>query len=193
MLFFKQKNKINDHSRNFYLVSNALIMLATFMLVPIYALFITDLGGTVLHASITAGVFYLVASIFALIFGRMIDKLKHDRSFLILGYVIIATGYLLLLFATSFWHIILIQVYLGIADALIYPAFDSIFVRHINKKYEHAEWGALESTRYLTMFTGAILGGVIVNYSSFQILFIVMIGICLASLVNVVLMPKQIR
>jgi MFS family permease len=193
MFFSRKKERLRNRSRHIYLITNALIMLSTFMLVPIYALFVTSLGGTVLHASIIAATFYLTASIGALVFGRLIDKYNHDRLFLMAGYLIISSGYLLLLFATSFWHLIFIQIYLGIADAIIYPAFDTLFARHLNRKEEHAEWAALESTRYLTMFVGASIGGVIVNWAGFNVLFVVMACICFASFINMVLTPKELQ
>jgi MFS family permease len=193
MFFSRKKERLRNRSRHIYLMTNALIFLSTFMLVPIYALLVTSLGGTILHAGIAASTFYLTASIGALIFGRLIDKFKHDRTFLMIGYLIISSGYFFLTFADQFWHLILLQIYLGIADAIIYPAFDTLFSRHINRKEAHLEWGSLESMRYLTMFAGAIIGSAIVNWGSFDALFVIMGCICFGAFLNTLFTPKELR
>ena len=167
-MFFSFKKKKN-RARHAYLIINSLVMLSTFMLVPIYALFINSMGGSVLHVSIIVSVFYLTASLGSLSINRLIGKLNCNKRLLTVGYLMIGLGYFSLIFAFSFWHLILIQIFLGLADAIIYPSFDALFANNINKAEEQAEWGSFESVRYFTMFAGAIVGGIVVNWAGFDV------------------------
>ena len=67
--------------------TNAMILLAGAMLGPIYALFVEDIGGDLLDASIAWAVFALAAGFTTLITGKYADKIKESELILVLGYV----------------------------------------------------------------------------------------------------------
>lgn len=162
------------------------------MLVPIYALFVTSIGGTIFHASLVAAVFYLTAGVGSMIMGRILMRVKNKRLTLIIGYLVLAAGYALLLGTNGILYLVLVQVFLGIGESIATPSFDTLFTKHLVPHHESEEWGAWESTRYLTMFTGSFLGGAIAFYAGFPILFSLMAGMCLVSAIYLLFIPKKL-
>ncbi len=74
--------KHNHHLLNrplrILLITNGLTLLAGGMLGPIYALFVEKVGGDLLDASLTGGMFSLAASLTTLIMGKYTDKVKEE-------------------------------------------------------------------------------------------------------------------
>ena len=89
------------------LITNALILIAGAMLGPIYALFVEKVGGSLLDASLTGGIFALVAGITTLIAGRYADKIKEKRYIVAFGYSLMGVGFFLYTFVNSifFWFV----------------------------------------------------------------------------------------
>ncbi|MBU5688339.1 MAG: hypothetical protein KQA41_02115 [Candidatus Aenigmarchaeota archaeon] len=59
------------------LFTNSLVMIAGAMLGPIYALFVEDVGGNLLDASITNSIFFLAAGITSIFAGSIQTILKN--------------------------------------------------------------------------------------------------------------------
>src|SRR3989339_431232 len=174
------------------IITNALVWIATFMLVPVYALFVTSVGGTILDVSLVAAVFYLTAGLGSLVMGRVLTGIQDKKKMLIIGYLIVALGYFFLMGVTSLFQIILIQILLGIGEAIYFPSFDTLFTKHLVSHHESEEWGVWESTRYLTMFAGSFLGGAIAFWAGFPVLFLIMSGLCLVSAFYLFFVSKKI-
>lgn len=67
------------------LLSNSLILISLAMLVPVYALFVKQVGGGALSAGFTAGALGIASAISALISGKVIDKIRPTQVRLILA------------------------------------------------------------------------------------------------------------
>ena len=80
------------------LVTNFLIILSSEMLGPIYAFFIEDVGGGVLEAGMTVFAFSIAGGITTILSGRFLDlHRKHARNVVVIGYLLISTGFFLLM------------------------------------------------------------------------------------------------
>ena len=77
------------------LITNGLVLLASAMLGPIYALFVENIGGDLLDASLTGGLFALAAGITTLVAGRFADKNKRGDLIVVFGYTLMGIGFLL--------------------------------------------------------------------------------------------------
>ena len=85
------------------LLTNGLVLLAGAMLGPIYALFVEEIGGSLLDASLTGGIFALAAGITTLLAGRYADKKKRTEFMVASGYLVMAVGFVLYMFVDSLW------------------------------------------------------------------------------------------
>ncbi len=190
MLHKKRSQK--KRALNILVLTNALILIAGAMMGPIYALFVEEIGGSLLDASLTGTVFALAAGITVLIVGRITDKIKQQRYVVIFGYLMMALGFFLYLFVDSIWFLFIIQIIIGFGEAIYSPAFDAIYSRHTTDHHEGSEWALWESMMYFTTAAGAFVGGLLAYRFGFDTIFVVMTALCLISAAYLALIPKKI-
>lgn len=174
------------------LFTNALILIAVAMLGPIYALFVEKVGGDLLDASLSGGVFALAACITTLIAGKYADKTKNDKVIVFVGYSLMGIGFLLYIVVNSIWYLFLVQVLIGFAEAIYSPAFDALFSKHICICKAGREWGSWEAMNYLSGALGAIMGGFIIANFGFNTAFVIMAVMCFSSALYIFFLPKKI-
>lgn len=190
MFFFKRKR--NKRALNILVLTNALILIAGAMMGPIYALFVEEIGGDLLDASLTGTVFALAAGVTVLAVGRITDKVKQQRYVVIFGYLMMALGFFLYLFVSSIWFLFIIQIIIGFGEAIYSPAFDAIYSQHTTKHHEGREWAMWESMMYFTTAGGALVGGLLAYNLGFDAIFIAMTGLCLISAIYLAVIPKKV-
>lgn len=161
------------------LFSNAFIHVAAGLLAPIYALYVNKIGGNLLDASFASGTFALAAGITTLVSAKYADKTKNTKLIIVLGYLVVGLGYLLYTQVHSIYTLLLVQILIGLATAIYVPAFDRIYTASMSPTKIGREWGAWDAMAYFTTAIGAFLGGAIVTLFGFNVMFIVMAGLCL--------------
>ncbi len=174
------------------LFADALVSIAAAMLGPIYALFVEELGGKLLDASFTVAAFALAGIITTLLTGVWVDRLKNKKLLLAFGYCMMGLGFVLFSFANTVKLVLIIQFVIGIADALVAPAYDALFSYYINRKKAGKEWGAWEASGYFANFIGATTGGILVSALGFKPVFWIMAVICWASGLYILKLPHKI-
>lgn len=174
------------------LITDALVLIAGAMLGPIYALFVKDLGGTLLDASISGGIFALSAALTTLVAGNFTDRLKDSEMIVIFGYSLMGVGFLLYILVDSIFTLFLVQMIIGVAEAIYAPAFDTSYSRHVTIRKAGREWGAWEATKYITAAIGSIIGGFIVIKFGFNFIFLIMALLCFSSALYIYKLPRRI-
>jgi len=101
-------------------------------------------------------------------------------------------GFLLYLWADSIWFIFLLQVLIGIGEAIYSPAYDAIYSKHLDGHQSGKQWGAWEAMRYFVGTLGAIVGGFIVTQFGFPVIFIAMAILCFSSALYMYLLPRKV-
>ena len=164
-----------------YIYWDLVINSAWGLLGPVFAIFLLEkiaVGDIVNGAKIAgfATLFYwLTRSILQIPIGHYLDK-NHgeidDFWFYVIGVIITGLVPFGFLFSYLPWHIYLLQVFHAIGMSMIIPSSYAIFIRHIDKGREAYESG-LDSTLLGVGagITGAI-GGIMVGYIGFQLIFI---------------------
>jgi predicted MFS family arabinose efflux permease len=163
-----------NHAIRVLLATNALILLASAMLGPIYAIFVTKIGGDLMDASIASFLFAVTAGLITLLTGTFSDKVRHSDLIIVLGYLLIGTGFFLYLFVDSIAGLFCIQALIGMGEAIYSPAFDKLYSQHLDRGEYGSEWGTWESMNYFTAAFGALLGGLLVTTYGFSALFLSM-------------------
>jgi len=162
-----------------------MILMASAMLGPIYALFVEKVGGDLMDASISGGIFALVAGLTSLISGKYSDKIKENELIVVLGYLIIGFGFLLYFWVSSIFFLFIVQAIIGLGEAIYSPAFDAVYSKHLDGHKSGRQWGAWESMNYFTMAIGSVAGGSLVTIFGFQILFLIMAILCFSSAIYI--------
>ncbi|NUM25572.1 MAG: MFS transporter [Candidatus Buchananbacteria bacterium] len=187
-----QKKPLFNLPLKILLVTNSIILLAGAMFGPIYALFVEDIGGDLMDASFAGGIFALAAGITTLVSGKYSDRVKENELIVVAGYMIMGLGFLLLSICTSVWFLLLIQILIGLGEAVYSPAFDAVYSKHLDKNHAGKQWGAWESINYFSLAVGAVVGGVIVTLTNFNVLFILMAMMSFASGIYIYLLPRKV-
>lgn len=174
------------------LITNSLILLAGAMLGPIQAIFVGMVGGDLMEAGIASGIFSFVAGITVLLSGRFTDKLKEPELVVVVGYMIMAAGFLSYLFVNSVVLLFLAQIVIGFGDAIYNPAFDALYSKHLDSTKAGSQWGMWEATNYFTAAIGAIIGGIIAKNFGFTPVFISMAVLCILSATYIYFLPRKV-
>ena len=184
--------KIFNKALRILLSTNAMILLAAAMLGPIYALFVEKIGGDLMDASIAGALFACAAGITTFVSGKYSDKIKENELVVVLGYAIMGFGFLSYTYVDSIWALFLVQIIIGLGEAVYSPAFDSVYSKHLNKQKAGSQWGAWESMNYFTTAIGAIIGGLLVTQFGFNIMFIIMSLLCFSSAIYIYRLPRKV-
>ena len=144
------------------------------LLGPIYAIFVEKIGGDVLEAGAAFALYSIVLGIFAIVVGKLGDRVKNQTVLLLIGYSLLSVGFFGYLFVERSLHLMLVQVILGIGGAFAAPVFDGIFSANLDKGRYNSEWADWEAVNYIATGVAAIAGSLIVTYFGFDVLFMVM-------------------
>ena len=162
------------------LYTNSLILLASSILGPIYALYLGNIGANLLQASMAMCIFALVAGITTYLTGNYVDS--HDpKKVMVLGYFLIGTAFFLYNFANSLVFIYALQILVGIGEAIYSPAFDKVYTISMSKNKIGSTWGVWELSNYFSQALGAVIGGVISQLYGFNMIFTLIACMCFFS------------
>ena len=116
------------------IISDVFVLSGFGLVAPILSIFIKDnlIGGTILTAGIASAIFMITHAILQIIFAYKFNPkdrlwMLHLGTFLM---VLVSVGYI---FSTHFWHIYVVEFVYGIAAALAYPSWSSLFTSHLEK------------------------------------------------------------
>jgi MFS family permease len=181
-----------NKSLRILLATNGLILLAGAMLGPIYALFVEEIGGNIIDAGLAGGIFALTAGITTIIAGRYSDKIKESELIIVFGYLLLGIGFFLYTKVNSIQTLFLVQVIIGLGEAIYTPVFDQVYTKHMEEKIIGRAWGLWEGMNYFVVAGGAVIGGFIVHKFGFYTLFYVMTVISILTALYILFLPRKV-
>lgn len=156
------------------------------MLGPIYAIFVNNVGGDVLAAGTAWSIFLFVSGIGIFLMGRIQDRYKSDKNFILLGYSLTSLGFLLgflgYYFVSNVIQLFLVQAVLGVATTILVPARDSFYTRYLEKRNFASQWAAWEGIWHIVTGAAALAGALIAKMFGFKVLFLSMFALSLIGL-----------
>lgn len=155
------------------LISSNIWMFSDGLLGPLFAVFAAEIGGDIFDITLAWAIFMIVTGVLTMYFGRLGDKVGHEKL-LVLGYALNAVFTFAFLFIDSALDLFIIQAGLGVSLALANPTWFALYDKYSNSKKDGYIWGAEEGQGNIAMGVAAVVGGYIVNATSFKVLFIVM-------------------
>jgi len=150
-------------------------------LAPIYAIFIKDIGGTMLDAGATVGFYAVLRGVLYFLFQRL-DEKKFNAKFMISsGYFLFFVSYCLYIFASKPFHIFFIQGILAFAEVIINPSWSSVIAISLTKGKERNIYSNFYGYRSIFEGFAAFAGGVFATYLGFNVLFMIMASFALSA------------
>lgn len=171
---------------------NGVFVFAGSLLGPLYAVYIESIDLGFLSISFTWSVF-LLSSTFAMIVVRKYgDRVEEKEYLLLAGYLIRALVWFSYPFVGGLVGVLILQVLLGIGEALGTPSYDAIFAEHLdNGKHveEYTNWKLISS---ILSAIAVLIGGFIVQTYGFNVLFFIMGILAIISFIGVLIKPREL-
>lgn len=181
-----------NRSLKILFLANGIFCVAGALLGPLYAIFVEQFDRNVLSISITWAVFLISSSVFMYLLSRVGDRVKEKEYLLMAGFLIRAVVWLLFTAINSLWWLVLLQILLGIGEALGSPSFDCIFAEHLDKNKYVREYSGWKLINNLTIAIGTVLGGLVVVRFGFNALFLLMSFLAFTSFIIVLRQPRRV-
>lgn len=158
------------------ILSDATLLTGLGFMSPIFAIFISNhiQGADVRTVGFAAAIYWITLALVLIPFGKRLDKKageKDDLFFIVIGTSLGAVaigGYIV---ASQVWHVYLLQMLYAVGMGMNIPGYTGIFTRHIGKGQEALSWSTRAALVSLGTGIAGALGGTIVYYFNFQILF----------------------
>jgi MFS family permease len=173
------------------LVVSALYMFAFGMFSPLYAIFVEKVGGNVAVASNAWAVFMLVAGLMTFITGRWENDSRQTVIGLAWSQFIVGAAYLIYYLADGVAWLYVAQVLLGLGASFFWPAFHSLYGKHVDKRNQAKQWSIYDALAYLLPAGAAVLGGWLVDNYGFGLMFLVMAAMSLLCGIYILFLPKK--
>jgi len=144
------------------------------MIGPLYAIFAEKVGGDILDITWAWSAYLVCTGCCYILFGRLFNRKKYKVQMMIFGYTLNALltfGYLLV---DNPFKLFLVQVGLGIAEAIGTPLWDSLYASSLNEEQDTYAWGVSTGQSQIVSGVSFGMGGLLTYYFSFTALFIVM-------------------
>lgn len=141
---------------------------------PLFAVFTQKVGGDILDITGASAVYIIVYGLLTIWVGKLADYKDNKRKLIIAGYFLNALFTFTYLLVRSPLDLFLVQIGLGIAAALATPTWDALYAEYEDKRHAGYVWGLASGESKVLTGVAIILGGLIVSYLSFNLLFAIM-------------------
>lgn len=143
------------------------------MLGPLFAVFGERVGGSVLDISWAWAIYLIIIGVLVILIGDISDK-RGKEKLMVAGYALNAFFTFCYLLVSEPAHLFVVQAGLGVAAALAIPTWMSLYARYEDRKHEGLTWGVAAGLNRILTGVALVIGGLIVTYFSFEVLFITM-------------------
>jgi MFS family permease len=169
------------------------INLAAGLFGPLYAVFVEEIGGNLIHAGFAYSIFSIFSGGLIYFIGRWEDRFKHQENLLVASRFLACIAFFGYIFISNVYELYAIQLFLGIAFAIGSPAFSSLYSKNLQKGKYASQWGMWDSMYGVTVGISAIIGGYIAQFYGFRPLFVLMFIISVISfIVSLMLVKKKL-
>jgi MFS family permease len=116
---------------------------------------------------VTTGIFYFII-------GKYFNNSSYKKHVMIVGYALNALLTFCYLFVSNPKELFILQIGLGLAEALSAPIWDSLFASNMEDTENTFHWSLATGHTHFVSGIAIAIGGLIANYISFDALFLTM-------------------
>jgi MFS family permease len=171
---------------------NGIFVFSNNLLGPLYALFVGGIDNRVIAVSTSWAVFLASGTFFTFLMSKWGDKVKEKEFFLIGGYLLRGFVWFSYIFTDTFYMLLALQILLGLGESLGTPAYNAIFAEHLDKNKHIKEYSTWRVISTLSRAVAVFLGGILVSYFGFDLLFFLMGSLAMVSLFGILLSPRKL-
>ena len=141
---------------------------------PLFAIYAEKIGGDMLDITWAWSLYLVATGVSYGIVGKLLTNSKKKEQVMIFGYGLNALLTFCYIFVHNTNELFLLQIGLGIAEALSTPIWDTLFASHLEDKENSFHWSLASGHTHFVSGIAIAIGGLIANYVSFHALFITM-------------------
>lgn len=160
-------------TRDFLLVdlTSFLVFGSFYYLLSTLQYYVVKLGGSVSSVGLVMGIFTLVAVVFRPLVGQLLDA-RGRRWVLLIGIVIILISFVIYPLVHSLWWVLLVRVIHGIGWSVVPVAASTLVADVVPAKRRGEAMGYYSNFMDVAMAAGPFIGVLLLQYGSFQTVFI---------------------
>lgn len=179
-------------------ISDFAILTGFSFVAPIFAVFVLQNieGGSLETAGFAISIQVFAKVLLEYPIARYLDKRRGDLDefyFMVMGSVAISIIPLLYLSIKTSDQLYLVQFIYGIAAAMAYPAWMSLFTRHAEKEREESQWAFYATIIGIGTAISAALGGVIGEKYGFPMVFWIVFAMSVIGTVSLIGIYEPLR
>ena len=164
---------------------------------PIMAVFVTFqiTNGSLKVAGTAVMIVWLVKSVLQVPLAKYIDKNRgewDDFYTMIIGYFLFTLVPFLYIYVATPGQLYLVQVLYGVATALAYPGWISMFTRHVDKDKTGFEWSLYSTSIGIGSGLAAYAGGYLADTFGFYTVFVIVGVVSFVGSTCLLLLRKEI-
>jgi len=174
------------------LIASSLWFFGEGLFTPLFAVFTEKIGGDILDITWAMSLYLVLTGVLYIVFGKILRNSKHKERALIIGYCLNTIFTFCYIFIHNSTELLFLQIGLAIAEALSTPIWDALFSKYLETSDDSLFWGIAGGHSQLISGIAIAIGGLVIYYFSFNLLFIIMGCIQLtATIVQMALLYKK--
>lgn len=142
------------------------------MIIPIYGMFVSKIGGSIIDAGIGYAIFSILTGILTIVSAKIKWFGENLELVVFLGFLISAVGDLSYVLVYNPIEMFFVQAANGISVGLLNPAWDTLYVRDTEDGEEHDAWSLWGGGVSISTGVAAIVGSVIASHFGFKAMFV---------------------
>lgn len=182
-----------NHKLKYILASHSAFMFAHYMLLPVFALFVAEIGGGIELAGILFGIQFFVTFVVALFVSRLKDQAAPELRMVQAFYLLRAIGWALVAVSPSIPTLIVSQIIMGASEGFGAPAWLALASKYQDTGKRLGEWADWEIMRTGTVGVASILGGFVAKLYGFETLLTIMAGLSVLAIFTLQAGFKKIK
>ena len=152
-----------------------------FILIPTLPIYLAGLGSTEIETGVLLGVFFFCSLICRPFVGRALLR-TPERKFMIIGSSLYALASIAYLFSPPFWPFFIVRVFHGIGFGFFHTASFTFIANAASKAHRGQSLGYFSLSMTFASALAPAIGMLLINHFSFNILFLVCLGLSFCSL-----------
>ena len=163
-----------NRSLRLLLIASSLWYLGEGLLGPLFAVFAERVGGDVFDITSAWATYLIVCGLAYPIVGRLVNQSRWKFRVITIGYALNTVCTFSYLLVTTPHQLLLVQLGLGLAEAISTPSWDAYFASELSERDDTFAWGIASGHTQVVSGIAIAVGGMIAKWGSFHALFITM-------------------
>ncbi len=181
----------------FLILSDLLILSGWGMIDPIFAIFLIQRieGATLISIGFLATIYWIIKALLQIPISLVLDKTDgeiDDFYAIIFGLMVIGISAFSLMLVTEMWQVYIVQFIKAVGFSLYVPAWSAVFSRHLDRGHATFDWAVQNSSVGLGIGLAGAIGGSVASLLGFNILFLLIGLLALASAAVLLFVPDVI-